>query len=68
MPFGRVKFPHPMGSHRHSRNRDNLRTVIVCILFCIGLVAAIAAAFVYWNQNDFVPDAHPANPVETKSM
>ena len=55
-----------MGRHNHSRKNETLRTVFFCILFAVGLMAAIGALFWYWNRNDFVPDAHPGNPVETK--
>jgi hypothetical protein len=57
-----------MGSHRHSRKNESLRTAVFCILFCIGLVVAIGGLFWYWNRNDFVPDAHPANPIENKPV
>jgi hypothetical protein len=52
--------------HHRSRKSEDLRTAFFCILFCIGLMAAIGLMFWYWNQNDFVPDATPGNPVESK--
>jgi hypothetical protein len=51
--------------HR-SRKSEDLRAAFLCVLFCIGLMGAIGLAFWYWNQNDFVPDAAPGNPVESK--
>jgi hypothetical protein len=57
---------HPMGRHHHSRKNETLRTVFFCILFAVGLMAGIGALFWYWDRNDFVPDARPGNPVESK--
>lgn len=57
-----------MGSHRHSRKSENVRTVIICVLFVAGLMVAIGSLFWYWNQNEFVPDAGPGNPVDTKMI
>lgn len=53
-------------NHR-SRKNSGLRTAVLCILFCVGLMGAVGFMFWYWNQNDFVPDAKPGNPVENKS-
>ena len=55
-----------MGRHHHSRKTETLRTVVFCNLFYLRLIAAIGGLFWYWNHNDFVPDAHPANPMENK--
>jgi len=55
-----------MGRHHHSRKNETWRTVVFCVLFCLGLMAAIGVLFWYWNHNDFMPDAHPGNPIESK--
>jgi hypothetical protein len=52
--------------HRHSRKSSGVRAVIYFILLGVGLMVAIGWMFWYWNQNDFVPDARPGNPVESK--
>jgi hypothetical protein len=55
-----------MGRNHHSRKNEGLRMLVLCLLFAIGLVAGIGALFWYWNRNDFVPEAHPGNPMENK--
>jgi hypothetical protein len=29
-------------------------------------MVAVGLCFWYWNENDFMPDAHPPSPVDTK--
>jgi|HubBroStandDraft_6_1064221.scaffolds.fasta_scaffold872851_2 hypothetical protein len=56
-----------MEKHRHrSKKSAGVRAAFFFILCCLGLMAAIGLMFWYWNENDFVPDAHEATPIEAK--
>ena len=49
----------------HPKKKGSLQTMLVCLLVCGVIIAAVGAIIYFLNQdNEVMPDATPANPVE----
>ncbi len=51
----------------HPEKRKGLQTIFICLIVCLVIVLAVGTALYFLNQdNQYMPDATPSNPLEEK--